>query len=128
MTTITMRYIESLHRLVFHAVDWFLMRRCLLTGVVLATVLSVGAYVVRCQHQRAEHIPTYLLFGVATVLGFFISHRVLQYVRPVTGMEEYVDYLTEVLQKTMPGERLVILAATPNPGLAEYLSDRAKII
>jgi len=56
-----------------------------------------------------------------TSLGFFVSYMVLHYIRPITGMREYVEFLTYVLEHTIPGDELVILASTPNPGLAEYL-------
>jgi hypothetical protein len=38
-------------------------------------------------------------------------------------MQQYVEYLTEILKRTTSDDELIILAATPNPGLAEYLEE-----
>lgn len=111
---------EKSHKYTFGSVDWLIKQRWLLSVMVCATVVVVVRYIFKRQ-SRDEDWPSYLVFGIATVLGFFVSYMVLHYVRPISGMKEYVEYLVEVLQRTMQDEELIVLASTPNPGLSDYL-------
>lgn len=118
------RLSQRIEKISSDIVDAIIRFRALLAIVISLGIVFLILYFLNINiRNRSEHVLTYLFFGIVTVLGFFLAYRILFYIRPVLNMQQYVEYLTEILKRTTSDSELIILAATPNPGLAEYLED-----
>jgi hypothetical protein len=113
-------YIRRIEHFFERAVDSLIRWKYLLVIVVTGGLGALIHYYFD-NSFHVEHIPTYLFFGIASVLGFFISYRILFYIKPVLSMEQYLEYLIEILKNTTLDDELIILASTPNPGLSEFI-------
>lgn len=114
--------LKSYEQKLFDLVDSILTWKHLLLVVFFVGVVFLILYFLNINMKgKIEHAPTYLFFGIITVFGFLLGYRILFYVRPVINMEQYVKYLTDVLKDTTRGDKLIVLASTPNPGFSDYL-------
>lgn len=110
-------------RITIKSIDKIIHFKYLLFTVLLLTMFCIVHYFILIIQKTSisEHIFTYLLFGLVTVVAFFFSYRIYNLIQPTETVEDYLDFLNKILKDTFPEDDLLILASTPNPGLTDYL-------